>query len=102
MSIFRLKFWNEVNYPTTIVCDRYGGTYSHARYLAFPLDIDELPEGFDGGDTECVKFWEEYTGPVGKVCDPNTAMLNLAEQVYGILLREGELTPLKPDEWKTK
>jgi hypothetical protein len=48
------SFWLKEEYPTTIVADRYDGSYSGAAWLAFPFD--ECPLGVDGGDLECMEF----------------------------------------------
>jgi hypothetical protein len=69
------SFWLKEEYPTTIVADRYGGSYSGAAWLAFPFD--ECPLGVDGGDLECMEFWDNYKGPVGKGNTPDNALENL-------------------------
>lgn len=73
--------WLETRYPLTVVTDRYGGTYSDAAYLAFPLDFDEVPEDVNGDDTECVHFWRCYDEPVGKGATVQEAIDDLVEQV---------------------
>ncbi len=50
----------------TVVESRYGGVYEGAEYLAFPLNSDELPVGWDGDDITCCEFWLDYKGLVGK------------------------------------
>lgn len=72
-----MNFWLESHYPTTIICDRYGGTYSGARWLAFPLDYWNIPDGVEGGDPDCMDFWDNYNGIVGKGSTPQEAMDNL-------------------------
>lgn len=47
-----MNFWLETHYPTTIVRDRYNGTYSGAEWLAFPLDYWNVPDEVDGGDSD--------------------------------------------------
>ena len=45
-------------YPLTIVCDRYTGSYSGGKYLAFNMDawqVSKLP--IDDSDVECRDFW---------------------------------------------
>lgn len=44
-------------YPLTIVCDRYGGAYSGAQYLAFNLDPDCIPDAVGAGDIDEMEFW---------------------------------------------
>ncbi|HEC66067.1 MAG TPA: hypothetical protein ENI23_12300 [bacterium] len=67
-------------YGCTIVMSRYSGVYSGARWLAFPLWVSGLPKGWDGGDIECMEFWEDYEaygGIVGKGETPKDAYKNL-------------------------
>lgn len=75
------KFWLETHYPTTIVRDRYDGTYSGADWLAFSLDYWNVPDEVDGGDPECMMFWEDYDGVVGKGNTPELAMANLVAKM---------------------
>jgi hypothetical protein len=51
-------------YPVTIVKDRYGGSYSRGKWLAYNLDedivakLDPLPHGDD--DVSMNNFWGDY------------------------------------------
>lgn len=45
-------------YPLTIVSDRYNGTYSDAKYLAFNLDAGMMPWQIGSGDPDEMDFWE--------------------------------------------
>lgn len=47
-------------YPVTIVRSRYGGTYEPGDWVAFPTPPESLPSGWDGGDAECARFWQEH------------------------------------------
>lgn len=101
--------WLKARYPLTVVTDRYGGTYSGAAYLAFPLDFDEVPEDVNGDDTECGYFWRYYDEPVGKGATVQEAIDDLIEQMKE---PENELTMdykkayeeafTKMQEWKKK
>lgn len=45
-------------YPLTVVCDRYMGSYSGGKYLAFNMDafsVSRFP--IDDSDIECMEFW---------------------------------------------
>ena len=58
-------------YPLTITRDRYGGTYSKGRFLAFNKFPWDLPREIEGNDIECGGFWwseesEAYTIGKGK------------------------------------
>lgn len=64
-------------YPLTVVCDRYGGTYSGGRYTAWNCDPWDVPEEIDEGDVSCSIFWDDYKKPVGKGVTPLQAMEDL-------------------------
>lgn len=78
------NFWLESFYPTTIIRDRYNGAYSGAAWLAFPLDFWNVPDEVEGGDGECMMFWESYDGEVGKGSTPELAMANLVAKMEGV------------------
>lgn len=75
------QLWLKSYYPTTIICDRYGGTYSSASWLAFPHDSWDIPEEVDGEDVECYLFWQDYDGIVGKGETPQEAMQDLIRKM---------------------
>jgi len=68
-------------YPLTIICDRYNGSYSQAKYLAFPLDHWSIPEEIGGADPDEDGFWnytdrhKEYI--IGKGDTPQEALKDL-------------------------
>lgn len=72
-------------YPATIVSDRYNGTYSRGKYLAFSLDPEEVPWQVGAGDMDESEFWSEEGGgsrmQVGKGDTPNAALIDLAEKL---------------------
>lgn len=45
-------------YPLTIVKDRYNGTYSKGKYLAFNLDPCDIDSEIGGSDTEEMNYWD--------------------------------------------
>ena len=68
-------------YPITIIKDRYSGTYSGAKWLAFN-DYEEnvgiLP--IHGSDVNCQEFWSRHANnyyPIGKGLTPNDALADL-------------------------
>lgn len=73
--------WLKVLYPTTIVADRYAGTYSGGEWLAFPLNFWNIPEEIEADDVTCMLFWDDYDGVVGKGNTPELAMANLVAQM---------------------
>ena len=68
-------------YPVTIIYDRYGGTYSGGKWLAFNKYEDDIPIEISGGDTEAFYFWKSYKGIVGKGASPNEAYENLKNKI---------------------
>lgn len=76
-----MSYWLERHYPATIVNDRYSGTYSGGEWLAFPLDYWNVPDEVDGGDIECMLFWDTYDGVVGKGNTPQGAMEDLIRKM---------------------
>ena len=73
------SMWLDGYYPTTIVSDRYNGTYSGGQWLAFACDYWDVPDGVDGGDTECESFWNDNEYAVGRGSTPQEAFDNLKE-----------------------
>lgn len=49
-------------YPLTITRDRYCGTYSHGEYLAWNLDVWEVPTDPAADDVTCMEFWATNRG----------------------------------------
>ena len=64
-------------YPLTIVCDRYGGTYSGGKYTAWYCDPWDVPLGVEECDPLCDIFWRNNTDPVGLGATPQAAMEDL-------------------------
>ncbi|MBR2014136.1 MAG: hypothetical protein IJ998_01790 [Alistipes sp.] len=85
MTKGEVKYWVQSFYPTTIVRDRYNGTYSGAAWLAFPMFVEDVPTEVDGEDPECIIFWDTYNGVVGKGNTPELAMANLVAKIEGII-----------------
>jgi len=44
----------------TIVEDRYNGSYSNARWTAWDLDPELIPDDIAGSDSICNTWWREY------------------------------------------
>lgn len=47
-------------YPITILADRYGGSYSRAKWTAWTCEPENIPEDAQAGDTDCASFWERH------------------------------------------
>lgn len=73
------KAINEAVYPLTIITDRYNGSYSHAKYLAFNLDFYDMPDEVGGGDSDEFDFWNNLHTDyiIGKGKSPDEAYLDL-------------------------
>lgn len=75
------EFMEDEIYPLTIVSDRYTGAYSGGQYTAWNLSANELPDGIDGDDVDCMSFWRNNTIPVGKGRTVSEALANLYIQL---------------------
>lgn len=69
-------------YPLTIIKDRYNGTYSGYKYLAFNQTEDKIPKEIFGDDVECGHIWGQIkSGNIlidyGAGATPDTAFLDL-------------------------
>ncbi len=76
-----LRIWFVTSYPTTIIKDRYGGIYSEGEWLAFPLKFYEVPKAVNSNDVDCVDFWDNYPGPLGKGNTPEEAFEHLKKVI---------------------
>lgn len=74
----------EALYPLTFVLDRYDGTYSGGRWIAWNLEPHMVPMGPQADDVTCRVFWETNQLPAGRGDTPAGAVLDLLRQ-----LREG-------------
>ena len=76
-----VKFWLEEQYPLTVVHDRYGGTYSGGKFLAFPREFDEIESEVCGSDPECMLYWHEFEDFVGKGATIDEAISDLRNKL---------------------
>ena len=81
--------------PVTIVKDPNDGLYSHGKYIAFPLDPQDIPQTsvlkiddnpdwpFEGMDDANIvrSFWWYHDAPCGKGNTPNEALEDLGKQL---------------------
>ena len=68
---------NEI-YPLTIVKDRYSGTYSGGKYLAYNKHPWEIKDGDEfADDVSCMMFWDEEH-PIGVGDTPQEATNHLS------------------------
>lgn len=71
-------------YPCTISHARYGGTYEGGRWVAYPYG--EIPEDAQGGDPECMAWFEEHGWSVGAGATPDEAAAHLINQLEAAAL----------------
>lgn len=82
----KLPFWDIVQepiYPLTIIADRYDGTYSGGKYLAFNMDFDEMPEEIIGDDVSCCNIFYKPDFIYGKGDTPLEAYRDLILKLGG-------------------
>ncbi len=72
---------DDILYPLTIVMDRYTGTYSGGKWLAFNLKTEDIPEGISYSDCPCAEFWHNNEIPVGLGLTPEDAIKHLVDQL---------------------
>ena len=77
--------WDESEWPTTILRDRYGGVYSGGAWTAWPLEPDAVPAEASGDDVRCRRWWKERRKvaeiPVGVGDSPQAALEALRAQI---------------------
>lgn len=73
--------WLMVEWPVTIVADRYRGVYSGGAWTAWPLEPSELPTEIFEDDLECRAWWVKHRSnaeiPVGVGATPDAALASL-------------------------
>lgn len=70
----------EMSYPLTIISTRYGGTYEGGKFVAFPCEEWAIPDDVQGGDVECMAWWDRYAEGVGRGATPDAALADLIER----------------------
>ena len=89
MNRIEIEYWLKEQYPLTVISDRYGGTYSGGRFLAYPCDFDEIGEDVNGGDNACMDYWDEFNGIVGKGATIEEAVQDLRDKLQKELETDG-------------
>ena len=85
MTKEKIEKWFRSYFPTTIINDRYGGSYSNGGWLAFPLEPHEVPIDVYGSDLACIMFWDEYTEPYGLGETPQGAFDDLTQKLKAVM-----------------
>lgn len=70
-------------YPLTIIRDRYNGAYSGGKYLAFNLNLNEIPLEIEGNDSDCMNFFYDNKLIIGKGHTIEEAVNDLIEKLEG-------------------
>ena len=73
-------------YPLTITADRYDGTYSGGRYVAWNLDACDIPDDPFSGDVICMEFWDG--GHRGYLCGVGDTVGEAVANLYIAMLRK--------------
>ena len=68
-------------WPLTVVCDRYGGVYSGANFIAWNLEPDCVPMDSQAGDGTCSDFWDDNERVVGRGHTADLAIDDLIENM---------------------
>lgn len=76
--------WLESMYPLTIVHDRYVGRFSGGMYVAYPCEFYEVKEAVGGEYGECMAFWDEFQGVVGRGGRADEAVFQLIAEMKNI------------------
>lgn len=81
MAIHR-KTWLDNHYPMTLVCDRYGGSYSGGEYTCWPLPSYRVPYEIDEDDITCMDFWADADkNMIGIGNTPEEAIKDLEDKI---------------------
>ena len=77
--------WMRSKYPTTIIRDRYDGTYNFAQWIAFPLRHDDLPSEVIGSDEVACDFLDTFPVPHGLGDTPDQAFQSLIQNIKALI-----------------
>jgi hypothetical protein len=68
-------------YPITIIKDRYSGFYSGGEFVAFNLELNEVPSEVLSNNEDCFYFWDNCNILVGVGETPNEALNDLINKI---------------------
>lgn len=68
-------------HPCTIINDRYSGCYSGGKWTAWPLDMDQISDGYLGGDPDEMMLFSDETLIYGKGDTPDQAYKDLINKM---------------------
>ena len=68
-------------YPLTVIYDRYNGSYSGGKYVAFNLESPDIPKEIFGDDSTAIKFWKHCKIIVGVGGSPDSTIKDLIKNL---------------------
>ena len=68
-------------YPLTVIRDRYNGSYSGGKYVAFNLESPDIPKEIFEDDSAAIKFWKHCKIIVGVGGNPDSAIKDLIKNL---------------------
>lgn len=71
-------------YPCVIIMDRYSGSYSGGKWLAFELNPEDIPEEIGSGDGTERVYWDNHSDeqlPIGIGETPQAAYDSLLDKL---------------------
>ena len=68
-------------YPLTVIYDRYNGSYSGGKYIAFNVEFPDVPKEVFGDDGTAMKFLKHCKIVVGTGGNLDSAVKDLANNL---------------------
>lgn len=75
--IIDCDFLSSSIYPLTVTLDRYSGVYSGGEFIAWPLEVGDVPKAPFDSDVECMAFWYSDHVMCGVGNTPEAAIADL-------------------------
>lgn len=83
-----IETWLAIEYPVTIILDRYNGSYLGAKFIAYPQEPHEICNEVNSDEITYLTYWNDFSGIIGKGNTPNEAyedlLINMKKE-YDIL-----------------
>ena len=83
-----IETWLAIKYLVTIILDRYNGSYSGAKFIAYPQEPYEICNEVNSDDIACLTYWNDFSSIIGKGNTPNEAyedLLNNMKKEYNVI-----------------
>ena len=68
-------------YLLIVIYDRYNGSYSGRKYVAFNLESPDIPKEIFGDDSTVIKFWKHCKIIVGVEGSSDSAIKDLIKNL---------------------